>query len=98
MSRKEKRSELFIKILGERIREIRLKKGITKLTTSVDDISGFMIGHIERGDRDSRLSTLLKVSEALNITMADLFDNIEIELDKELLIFEETQKLRKNLN
>jgi hypothetical protein len=44
------------------------------------------MGHIETGKKDFRLSTIIRISNALNVTLSDLFVGIEIgDLPKTLL-------------
>ena len=82
------------KILGERIKIIWQKNGITTLNLPIENMSGMVVVRIERGSRDSRLSTIMNLSEILGITMSDLFKDIEKEVHKELIILEETKKIR----
>lgn len=65
--------------LGQRIRELRIKQGFD----SQDAFSDFLglhrtvIGFWETGRKDLRLSTLVRVSEALGVTLSELFAGLE---------------------
>jgi transcriptional regulator with XRE-family HTH domain len=65
--------------LGQRIRELRIKQGFG----SQDAFSEFLglhrtvIGFWETGRKDLRLSTLIRVAEALGITLSELFAGLE---------------------
>lgn len=65
--------------LGQRIRELRIKQGFD----SQDAFSEFLglhrtvIGFWETGRKDLRLSTLLRVAEALGVTLSELFAGLE---------------------
>ena len=65
--------------LGQRIRELRIKQGFG----SQDAFSEFLglhrtvIGFWETGRKDLRLSTLIRVAEALGVTLSELFAGLE---------------------
>jgi transcriptional regulator with XRE-family HTH domain len=65
--------------LGQRIRELRIKQGFE----SQDAFSEFLglhrtvVGFWETGRKDLRLSTLVRVAEALGVTLSDLFTGLE---------------------
>jgi transcriptional regulator with XRE-family HTH domain len=65
----------FLKALGERIRELRLKKNLTQ-----EDIgftvgnSGKQIGRIERGENNVTSCMLYQISKALDVSLMELFD------------------------
>ncbi|MNE53022.1 anaerobic benzoate catabolism transcriptional regulator [compost metagenome] len=60
--------------LGERITELRLKNELSLRRLAIlADMEHHQILNIERGKTDLRLSTILKLSKALNILPKDLF-------------------------
>lgn len=69
----------FLKLLGERIRELRNKKGLTQLDLGVAmDNYAEQVGRIERGQLNVSICTLKKISEGLHIPLYELL-NFEIE-------------------
>lgn len=55
------------RLLGARVREIRLKKGLTQeKLAEICDISPSYIGIIERGDKKLSVETLVKIASALD--------------------------------
>ena len=71
----------FKKALGENLRKIRTEKGLTQEYISLESgISRSHIAMIEAGKRDVTISTLFKISRALNVTINKNFefDNINI--------------------
>ena len=71
----------FKKALGENLRKIGTEKGLTQEYISLESgISRSHIAMIEAGKRDVTISTLFKISRALNVTINKIFefDNINI--------------------
>ena len=69
----------FKKELGVNIRKIRLNKGFTQETLSLEStVSRSHIAMIEAGKRDITISALYKISKALGTDMKEIFsfDNI----------------------
>ncbi|MDD4106713.1 MAG: helix-turn-helix transcriptional regulator [Candidatus Shapirobacteria bacterium] len=67
--------ELLIEKIGQRIKEIRIKKNLTYTEISdISDIDEANIRRLERGDTNPTLTTLLKISEGLGIKLKDLID------------------------
>ena len=63
----------FIKLVGKRIQELRKKEKLSQETLSFDaDIPRNQIGRIERGEINTSLITLFKISKALNVDITDL--------------------------
>lgn len=64
---------------GERIKELRLKKGISQreLARRID-MSGQMISKIESSSTDASLETLLKISNVLEVELNDLVDDSQL--------------------
>ena len=68
-------NENFAILLGTRIRELRKAKGISQLELAFDmDMSMNTISYIELGKISPKIETLQKISEKLNISMAELFE------------------------
>ena len=71
--------EQLQKRLGRRIQEIRIAKGFK----SQEDLASYLklhrtfIGLLETGRKDFRLSTLVRVSEGLGVTLSEMFDGVE---------------------
>ena len=64
----------FIKLVGKRIQELRKKEKLSQELLSFDaDVPRNQIGRIERGEINTSLITLFKISKALNIDIIDLF-------------------------
>ena len=66
------------KVLGTRIRELRLKMGFSQ--ESFADHCGLhrtYMGGIERGERNLTIQTVLTVAKGLGITMSELLSGIE---------------------
>ena len=74
-------STCFMNILlkfGERIRELRHKLNISQ--ENLAEITGLhrtYIGGIERGERNPSLENIHKLSKALNVSLAELFEGID---------------------
>lgn len=61
--------------LADRVRELRLQKHYTQ--EDLEEISGISrrgIGYIENAEVDIKLSTLLRLSESFQMTLAELLD------------------------
>jgi len=76
---KKKPVEIFsteegLKRLGERIKQLRLKKGYTSYEQFAyeHNISRAQFGRYERG-KDLRVSSLLKILHALNVSLEEFF-------------------------
>jgi hypothetical protein len=71
---KEKEGSGELKKLGERIRSLRIKKGYSNYENFAfqHDIPRAQFGRYERGE-DLRYSSLIKVLEALNVTVKEFF-------------------------
>ncbi|MED3882814.1 helix-turn-helix transcriptional regulator [Priestia megaterium] len=60
-------------LLGKRIRELRIIKGISQEElASIADIHRTYIGAIERGEKNITVCTASKVAQSLNITLEEL--------------------------
>lgn len=64
----------FFVQFGNKIRNLRLKKGLSQEALSLDaGISGSFIGMIERAEKDISLSKVYKIAKALGVNIKDLF-------------------------
>lgn len=62
-------------MLKTRIEEIRQSKGMSlRMLADLADINKDSIVNLENGRTDPKLSTLLAVADALNVPLAELFD------------------------
>ena len=65
--------KLFLKNLGANIRAIRLSKKMTQLDLAVAmDNYAEQIGRIERGISDVRITTILRIANALEVSLEEL--------------------------
>ena len=74
VKKKELTTEEALKRLGERIKELRLKKGFTSYEVFAyeNEISRAQFGIYEKGE-DMRFTSLLRVVKALDISLEDFF-------------------------
>jgi len=62
------------KELGNKIKEIRQAKGISREEVGFRaGISGSYVGMIERAENDFKISKLFAIADALNVELKDLF-------------------------
>ena len=60
--------------IGLHIRELREKRGISMYQLALDSgISNSVLMRIEKGEREARVNTVLKIIEGLGITPAEFF-------------------------
>jgi transcriptional regulator with XRE-family HTH domain len=65
------------KILGETIRSIRRGEGISQeALAEMADLHHNFIGEIERGEKAASIDTLVKIAEALGVSVSKLVDEI----------------------
>ena len=69
----------ILKRLGQRIREIRIQRGFASQEAFADycKMHRTFLGHLETGRKDFRLTTVIRVAEALGVTLSDLFAGVE---------------------
>jgi len=67
-------TEIALKLMGERIKQLRIKKGYTSYEYFAYDhnISRAQFGRYEKG-HDLLFSTLVKVINSLEVSLADFF-------------------------
>lgn len=64
--------------LGRAIKSIRLRHGLSQEKLSfLADLDRSYVGGVERGERNVSFINLLKLTNALGVTLADLFDKYE---------------------
>jgi len=72
--------------LGERIRQERLKLGLTQSKLAEDiDISDAYMGHIERGERSLTLGTLIRLVNRLHVSVDYLLQDYIEETDENIV-------------
>ncbi len=68
------KDEKFIKAFGKRLRELRIKKGLSQEElANTAEIPINQIGRIERGEINTTLVTIKAISDSLNIDVVELF-------------------------
>lgn len=82
---KSKNDEIALKKLGERIRELRIKKGYTNYEHFAyeNGISRTQYGKYETGE-NMKFLTFLKVLKGLDITINEFFKELDIDLEKDI--------------
>jgi transcriptional regulator with XRE-family HTH domain len=76
-AKKEREFEKDLKKVGSRIKELRIKMGYTSYEIFAFDnnINRAQFGRYERGE-DLRVSSLLKILKALNVSPAEFFNGL----------------------
>lgn len=70
----EKRYKTEIKAFGKRLKSIRQKKGLTQLDLELESgISRTEISRIENGLKNIEFYTIVKLAEALDVSLGELF-------------------------
>ena len=67
--------ETYLRVIGQNVRSTRKAQGVSQ--EALADKAGIdrsHMGFIERGKKDIRISTLVKVAGALNVDPAKLFE------------------------
>lgn len=69
----DKSEKIFIKNVGQKLREKRLSKHLSQATLSYDaNIPINQIGRIERGEINTTIGSLFKICKALEIDVSEL--------------------------
>lgn len=78
MCQGEKTKKLVLIKLGENIRSLRLKRGISQeeLAFKIDSARNF-VGCIERAEKSPTIYTLFRIAQALNVRIVDIVENID---------------------
>lgn len=75
---KTKYEKIFLQKLGLQIKLERTKKKLSQEALAhKSNLDRTYIGTIERGEKNPSILILLKITHALNISLIDLFENIE---------------------
>lgn len=82
MSQAELHKNKLLKNLGNNIRNLRQQKGISQeeLAFKIDSARNF-IGCIERAEKSPTIVTLFRISQALGVTLENLVQNVDKNLD-----------------
>lgn len=73
--------DIYIKEFGNNLRRIRKEKGLSMETVANEaEIEYRQLGRIERGEVNTTIISLLRISKILNVDMKALFD-FKIESD-----------------
>lgn len=71
----EKRYKIEIAAFGNRLKHLRSKKGLSQLDLELQSgISRTEISRIENGLKNIEFMTIVRLAEALDIRISDLFD------------------------
>jgi DNA-binding XRE family transcriptional regulator len=64
--------------LGKRIKELRAEKGVSQDDLSrATDVHPTAIGRLERGAREPRLTTILRIADGLDVSPGELLDQLD---------------------
>ena len=64
-------------LIGERVRELREARGITsqeKLGELAGDLHRTFIGRVERGETNISIENLVRITDALGVSLAEFFE------------------------
>jgi transcriptional regulator with XRE-family HTH domain len=71
-------AELASRAFGERMRELRAREGISQDGLAhTSGIHPTSIGRIERGGREPRLTTILRLAQGLGVEPGELVDGLD---------------------
>ncbi len=78
-SHPEDRQREMARLVGARIRELRIAKGYSSYEDFAykHDMGTSQLGRYERGDTFIQLDTLIRVLDALGVTFFDFFDGAQ---------------------
>ena len=66
------------KAFGNRVREVRARKSLSQDDLSrATDVHSTAIGRMERGSREPRLTTILKLARGLEVKPGELIDDLD---------------------
>ena len=72
---KYKRNTKAVKLLGKRIRQLRVEQKISQAQLAFEaDVRLSQIGRIERGEINTSFSTLVSIAKALDVSLKEFFD------------------------
>ena len=76
MSINIRNKEVLVKF-GERLKAVRLQKGLTQEQLAYDaDIELSQVHRLEAGKTNATISTITNVAKALNMTISELFKDV----------------------
>lgn len=99
-------SRLVIKMnekmsVGERIRYYRTLRGMSQETLALEaNINAAFVGHLERGLKSPTVTTLEKITEALGISLGELFSeelSKQGKCDRKKAVFEHMEYMFRDL-
>lgn len=71
-------AELFVKLLGEKVRELRVEKGLSQEKLGeLAELNSNYIGQIERGEKSISVFTLKKIANGLSLSLEDVYRRID---------------------
>lgn len=84
------KKQLLLKTIGEIVKEkrLKLKKGILLLSYEYD-IPNSSLAQLEKGNRDVQISTLWKLSEALEMTFPEFISEVTKRLPENFKLVED---------
>jgi hypothetical protein len=86
----DEKKQILKNIIGNLLKEERMKTQKSLLMFSYENsISSSALNYIERGLRDSQVSTLWKILDAHNIKMSDFFKQVEEKLPEKWTMLDE---------
>lgn len=69
------KDDKFLLLLGKRIKELRIKKGLSQLELAVNmENHAEQIGRIERGKHNVSICTLLQIADSLGVSLSELLN------------------------
>lgn len=91
MQQRDEKTTYFAKVLGEVVKEIRIKnnRGSINQIAHEYDLDVGNTSRIENGLIDSKIITLWKIAEALQIKLSELIKILEVKLGEEFHFFDE---------
>lgn len=82
-------------MLGDNIKSLRISKDMTQEELAKKSgVNRVSIGNYERGDREPNINTLIKIANALNVSVTELTNPIWDEFDKKV----DVEGLKKDMN
>ena len=84
-----KKSEIIFKLLGQVLREERIKQGKSLRTLAYEyDLQTSLLSRLENCNNEPKLISIWSVCEALNIKPSELLSKIETKLPKNFSLIE----------
>ena len=69
--------DVYLKKVGRTIRETRKSKGMSQESLALESgLDRSYVGGVERGERNLSILNLKKISDALRLSVSDLFKNL----------------------